>query len=66
MENFIKDHKNGLHSDRTSCHRFDANQFRLFLHCKISPHSAPDYRLIRHPIIAASGTPKSFDPAPFC
>jgi hypothetical protein len=32
MENFIKDHKNALHSDRTSCHRFDANQFRLFLH----------------------------------
>lgn len=32
MENFIKDHKNALHSDRTSCHRFEANQFRLFLH----------------------------------
>lgn len=32
MENFIKNHKNALHSDRTSCHRFDANQFRLFLH----------------------------------
>lgn len=32
MENFIKDHKNFLHSDRTSCHRFEANQFRLFLH----------------------------------
>ena len=32
MENFIKDHKNVLHSDRTSCHKFEANQFRLFLH----------------------------------
>ena len=32
MENFIKNHKNFLHSDRTSCHSFNANQFRLFLH----------------------------------
>ena len=32
MELFIKDHKTFLHSDRTSCHRFEANQFRLFLH----------------------------------
>ena len=32
MELMIKDHKNGLHSDRTSCHKFTANQFRLFLH----------------------------------
>jgi hypothetical protein len=32
MENFIKDHKNHLHSDRTSCGSFEANQFRLFLH----------------------------------
>lgn len=32
MENFIKDHKTFLHSDRTSCHTFEANQFRLFLH----------------------------------
>lgn len=32
MEGFIKDHKTHLHSDRTSCHRFTANQFRLFLH----------------------------------
>lgn len=31
-EGFIKDHKTFLHSDRTSCHRFEANQFRLFLH----------------------------------
>jgi len=32
MENFIKDHKVALNSDRTSCHNFSANCFRLFLH----------------------------------
>jgi hypothetical protein len=32
MENYIKNHKTFLHSDRTSCHRFQANQFRLLLH----------------------------------
>ena len=32
MENYIKDHKLALKSDRTSCHNFMANQFRLFLH----------------------------------
>jgi hypothetical protein len=32
MENEIKDHKLYLKSDRTSCHRFAANQMRLFLH----------------------------------
>lgn len=32
MENFIKNHKRFLQSDRTSCHTFQANQFRLFLH----------------------------------
>lgn len=32
MENYIKDHKLGLQSDRTSCHRFTANAFRLLLH----------------------------------
>jgi hypothetical protein len=31
-EHDIKDHKRYLKSDRTSCHRFEANQFRLFLH----------------------------------
>ena len=31
-EGFIKNHKTYLQSDRTSCHRFSANQFRLFLH----------------------------------
>jgi hypothetical protein len=32
MEGFIKNHKTFLLSDRTSCHSFKANQFRLFLH----------------------------------
>lgn len=32
MELMIKEHKNHLGSDRTSCSRFYANQFRLFLH----------------------------------
>jgi len=31
-ENYIKNHKVYTKSDRTSCHRFEANQFRLFLH----------------------------------
>jgi len=31
-ENEIKDHKLYLKSDRTSCHRFAANQFRVLLH----------------------------------
>jgi len=31
-ENYIKDHKLFLHSDRTSGHKFVANQFRVFLH----------------------------------
>ena len=31
-ENRIKELKNDLQIDRTSCHRFFANQFRLFLH----------------------------------
>jgi Transposase DDE domain group 1 len=31
-ENEIKDHKRSLKSDRTACHRFEANQFRLLLH----------------------------------
>ena len=30
-ELFIKDHKNGLKSDRASCNKATANQFRLFL-----------------------------------
>ena len=32
MENMIKEHKLFTKSDRTSCHRWEANQFRLFLH----------------------------------
>lgn len=32
MENFIKNHKTFLHSDRTSCHTFLANHLRLLLH----------------------------------
>jgi len=32
MELYIKDHKTYLQSDRTSCHRWEANQLRLFLH----------------------------------
>jgi len=32
MENMIKEHKLYTRSDRTSCHRWQANQFRLFLH----------------------------------
>jgi hypothetical protein len=32
MENLIKDHKNGLRSDLTSCTSFSANSFRLLLH----------------------------------
>jgi hypothetical protein len=32
VELMIKEHKRHLHSDRTSCHKFEANQFRLFLH----------------------------------
>ena len=32
VENMIKEHKLYTKSDRTSCHRWEANQFRLFLH----------------------------------
>jgi len=35
-ENEMKDHKLSLKSDRTSCHRFAANQCRLFLHSAAS------------------------------
>jgi len=31
-ENELKDHKRYVKSDRTACHRFAANQFRLLLH----------------------------------
>ena len=33
QENRIKEIKCDLQSGRTSCHRFEANQFRLLLHC---------------------------------
>ena len=63
MEGFIKNHKTFLHSDRTSCHRFPANQFRLFL------HSAAYVLLhaIKH--IGMQGTPMDdvqlrYDPTP--
>jgi hypothetical protein len=36
MEHESKDHKRYLKSDRTSCHRFEANQFRLFVHSAAS------------------------------
>ncbi len=32
MGNYIKNHKIYTKSDRTSCHKFTANQLRLFLH----------------------------------
>ncbi len=32
MELFLKEHKRYLKSDRLSCHEFDPNHFRLFLH----------------------------------
>jgi hypothetical protein len=50
MENYIKDHKRFLHSDRLSCHQFEANQFRLFLH-------SAAYMLMHHfRTIALQGT----------
>ena len=33
QENRIKEIKCDLHNGRTSCYRFEANQFRLLLHC---------------------------------
>jgi hypothetical protein len=41
MENRIKEQQMGLFADRTSCHRFAANQFRLLL-------SAAAYVLVEH------------------
>ncbi|HPD25477.1 MAG TPA: transposase, partial [Candidatus Marinimicrobia bacterium] len=32
LDQFIKEHKCHLFSDRTSCRSFMTNQFRLFLH----------------------------------
>jgi Transposase DDE domain group 1 len=36
MENYSKDHKLFLPSDRTSCHKFAAHQLRVFLHSAAS------------------------------
>lgn len=41
MENRIKEQQLGLFADRTSCHKFAANQFRLLL-------SAAAYLLVEH------------------
>ena len=41
MENLIKEQQLGLFADRTSCHRFVANQFRLLL-------ASAAYVLIEH------------------
>jgi hypothetical protein len=35
-DNESKDHKRSLQSDRTACHRFEANQFRLLVHAAAS------------------------------
>jgi hypothetical protein len=43
-----------------------ANPTRGEPKCIISPDSAPHYRFIRHPKIAAFGTLKSSDSALFC
>ena len=32
IKKYIKNHRTFLHSHRASCHRFQANQFRLLLH----------------------------------
>lgn len=47
MENTIEEHKLYTASDRTSCHRWEANRFRLFLHTDA-------YRLLRTPRNAAA------------
>ena len=63
MEGFIKNHKTFLHSDRTSCHRFPANQFRLFLHSGRLRACARDqtYRYARHPM---DDVQLRYDPTP--
>jgi hypothetical protein len=55
-ENWIKDFKNYVKCDRLSCHRFVANQFRLFLH-------AAAYWLLdtlRRKVVAAGGARMTF------
>ena len=53
MEGFIKNHKTFLHSDRTSCHRFMANQFRLFCTAPLTCF----YRRSKIPACKALGGP---------
>ena len=51
-EGFIKNHKTYLQSDRTSCHRFSANQFRLFpaqRGLRAAAHDPTDWHA-RHPM----------------
>ena len=52
VENMIKEHKLYTKSDRTSCHRWEANQFRLFLHTG----ACWPRRVVRN---ATSGIPQS-------
>lgn len=55
-ENYIKDHKLYLKSDRTSCHRFEANQFRLWLHSAayVLTHSLKTQALKNTPLTNAT------------
>jgi len=55
MENFIKNHKTFLASDRTSCQAFDANQFRLLLHSAayVLLHALRE-RTLRHTSLATA------------
>ena len=69
MENFIKNHKTFLHSDRTSCHTFEANHFRLFLHSaayvlmhtlteiglQATPWAHAQFNTIQHRILKVAG-----------
>ena len=48
MENMFKEHKLYLKSDRTSCHRWEANQFRLSLHTAAEIPMVPRH-LRKHP-----------------
>jgi hypothetical protein len=56
MEGFIKEHKNYLKSDRTSCSRFEANQFRVFLHSAayVILHALREHALARTELAKAS------------
>ena len=72
----IKEHKLYTKSDRTSCHRWEANQFRLFLHtaaywllhqlCRTAPRRSPwrtaTFETLRRAFlkIAVRGTPGAY------